>query len=246
MRLVPKTAEFNSVTLYKIGRSKDASVRRLEVSADFSETHWVSLCIVLVRAGDLELYFHRELADYRVDDLTRRRNGRVLGVSREVFDLSSWASSGEEEMLGKFQKLAETAIHVLQGGGGGNAADRLRVLENTSENISENSSANISEAAAAPLMKRRRLTTADELSLSLEREKTLQAQAEAWRADAEARKSEAESSARKAEAEARKSEAESATRKSEALVKKFEILSRLPEDVQRSLAASINVWGDGC
>jgi hypothetical protein len=222
MRLVPKTAEFKGVTLYKIGRSKDASVRRLEVSADFSETHWVSLCIVLVRAGDLELYFHRELADYRVDDLIRRRNGRALGVSREVFDLSSWASSGEEEMLVKIQKLAETAIHVHQGGQGGRGnADRLRALESNPENTSESISS-ISEAA--PLMKRRKLT-ASEVHLSLEREKTLQMQAEAWRADAEARKSEAESSARK----------------SEALVKQLEILSRLPQDVQRSLAASINV-----
>ena len=48
-----------------------------------------------------------------------------------------------------------------------------------------------------------------------------------------------------AESSVRKAEVESATRKSEALVKKFEILSRLPEDVQRSLAASINVWADG-
>jgi hypothetical protein len=243
MRLVPKTAEFDGVTLYKIGRSKDASVRRLEVSADFSETHWVSLCIVLVRAGDLELYFHRELADYR-RDLTRRRNGRALGVSREVFDLSSWTSSGEEELLAKIQTLAETAIHVQGGGGGGGGGgdtrERLRVLENNSENSSDNSSA-ISETAQ--LMKRRRLTH-DELRLALEREKTLQVQAEAWKVDAEAWKVDAE--ARKSEAEARRSESESAARKSEALVKKFEILSRLPEDVQRSLAASINVWVGGC
>jgi hypothetical protein len=235
MRIVPKVAEFGSVTLYKIGRSKDASVRRQEVSADFSETHWVSLCVVMVRAGDLELYFHRELSHYRVDDLTRRRNGRVLGASREVFDLlSSWSSS-EDELLVKFKKLAETAIIHVQGGGGVgyNTTDRLRVLEkNNAESTSENSS------ESEPMMKRRRLV-ADELRLALEREKTLQVQAEAWRVDAEARKSEAESSARKAEAE-------SSARKSEALVKKFEILSRLPEDVQRSLAASVNVWVNCC
>jgi hypothetical protein len=238
MRLVPKAVESGVTTLYKIGRSKDASVRRLEVSANFSETHWVSLCIVLARAGDLELYFHRELSDYRVDDLTRRRNGRALGVSREVFDLSTWASNGEDELLVKFQKLAETAIHVLQGGcrgfgGGGDAADRLRLAN--SENLESSA-----DSEAVPLMKRRRLS-ADDLQLALEKEKTQQArvESEARKAEAEARKVEAE--ARKAEAatEARKAEFAYGARKTEAIAKKFEIFSRLSKDTQKSLSASM-------
>jgi hypothetical protein len=249
----PPPPPYSPSSLYKIGKSKDFYARRADLALDFSEGYWVTPLLILKRCGDLELLLHRALQEYR-REVPRHRNGREIGKSREVFDLAAWAGVGvgvgEEDDYGccgdrareavqtclvkLVEEILETRASSRQRVGGadgrgqgqvgglavvvdGEPSSKRRKVgaeDLDGDGIDETTTASMGDPSAI------------RLRLELEKQKTLQA-------EAEARKVVAESEAWKADAEAWKADAEA--RKVEARSRQLEHLTRLPEDLQRLL-----------